>query len=236
LRIKANYAFGVTDAALTTGATTLSSPTLTRLPAVTGTNHAPVTLHDPVAGVYEIVWVTAHTASATTATIARGKEGSTALAWASGAMWTHGPTVRDTGGVGAGMRIADGVTQGSASGSRTVQNYGTLESWNDSAFTVDLTAGTITVPWDGWYHLEGRARSGIGHTGEWDAYIQPSLVQGEIRNSTSTAQVYAVKAQGVAFVTAGTAISLGMYSDVGLTLKSVNIDDRTYLRALYLGG
>lgn len=94
-RIRADYVFGKTDTALTDTATTLSSPALARLPAVADPDVAAVTLHDAATGVYEIVHVTAHTAAATTATILRAQEGSTARAWVSGATWLHGITVLD---------------------------------------------------------------------------------------------------------------------------------------------
>lgn len=91
-RIRADYVFGTTDAALTSSDATLSSPALTRLPAVASPDVAAITLHDSAAGTYEIVHVTAHTASATMATILRGQEGSTAQAWGSGSAWLHGVT------------------------------------------------------------------------------------------------------------------------------------------------
>lgn len=93
--MRADYVFGAIDAALTTGTTTLSSPTLARLPVVASPDVAAITLYDSTALVYEVVWVTAHAAGATTATITRAQESSTARAWASGVTWTHAPTAYD---------------------------------------------------------------------------------------------------------------------------------------------
>lgn len=95
IRIRSDYVFGSTSAALTTTDTVLTSSALARLPAVAAPDVATVTLHDTATGLYEIVHVTAHTAAATTATILRAQEGSTARAWASGTTWLHGPTAKD---------------------------------------------------------------------------------------------------------------------------------------------
>lgn len=101
-RVRANNVAGaVSTSALTTGSTTLNSAALADLPVVDSTNHAALTLfaRDAASGRYlvkEIVYVTAHTASATSATIVRGQEGTSAAAWDVGATWVHSPTVRDT--------------------------------------------------------------------------------------------------------------------------------------------
>lgn len=94
-RVRSDYVFGTIDAALTATDTTLSSPELARLPAVASPNIAAITLHDSATGIYEIVHVTAHAASATMATIRRAAEGSGARSWPTGASWSHGLTVND---------------------------------------------------------------------------------------------------------------------------------------------
>lgn len=96
-RLKADYVFGAIDTALTSAGTTISSPALARLPVVASPDTLALTLFDAATGVYEIVWVTAHTSAATTATILRAQEGSTAAAWGTAATWSHGPTARDVG-------------------------------------------------------------------------------------------------------------------------------------------
>jgi hypothetical protein len=99
LRIRSNFAAGAIDAALSAGDTTLSSPGLADLVAVTSAGHAAITLFDRDADgritKSEIVYITAHTASATTATMTRGEEGTTAQSWSIGDNWVHGPTTRD---------------------------------------------------------------------------------------------------------------------------------------------
>ncbi len=81
---------------LAIGDTSLSSAGLSSLAAVAAPDIAALVL-DPggSAGTPEVVWVTAHTAAATTATIARAKESSTARQHAVGIPWVHGATLLD---------------------------------------------------------------------------------------------------------------------------------------------
>lgn len=95
-RILANNVQGTTtDNPLLVGATTINSAGLANLPVVSSA-HAVLVL-DPlrVNGAPEIVVVTAHTASATSATITRGAYGTTARQHASGTVWVHAPTIDD---------------------------------------------------------------------------------------------------------------------------------------------
>lgn len=91
-RVRTDNVFGtITDNPLLVGATTMNSAGLANLAAVSSAE-AFITL-DPnrVAGAPEIVVVTAHTGSATSATIQRGQFGTTARQHASGTQWVHGP-------------------------------------------------------------------------------------------------------------------------------------------------
>ncbi len=98
-RSRTNLAAGALSAALTIGDTTMSSAGLADLGAITSTDYAAISLFSADAAgrilTKEIVWVTAHTAAATTATILRGQEGTAATAWASATTWAHGPTAKD---------------------------------------------------------------------------------------------------------------------------------------------
>lgn len=67
----------------------MSSAGLANLPAVTAANHAVLTIEN------ELVYVTAHTAAATTATIQRGKEGTSAASHGLNVAWVHGPVASD---------------------------------------------------------------------------------------------------------------------------------------------
>lgn len=86
----------ITDNPLTNVATTLNSAALASLPAIASPDIAVLVL-DPTgsAGAPEVVYVTAHTGSATSATISRAQEGSAARQHASGIAWVHGPTLYD---------------------------------------------------------------------------------------------------------------------------------------------
>lgn len=96
-RLRTNFVTGtVSDNPLLIGATTLNSAGLADLEAVSGSDIAVIVL-DPESknGDPEIVYVTAHTASATSATITRGQEGTTARQHISGTRWIHGPLEND---------------------------------------------------------------------------------------------------------------------------------------------
>lgn len=86
----------VTNNPLTNAGTTLTSTTLTALPAVDATQHAVIVL-DPIGAGNgpEIVYVTAHTAASTGATIVRGREGTAGVQHSSTMTWVHGPVASD---------------------------------------------------------------------------------------------------------------------------------------------
>lgn len=95
-RILTNNVFGtVSDNPLTAGATTLNSAGLADLAAVSSAFAVIVIDPERTAGAPEIVFVTAHTGSATSATIARGKYGSSARQHAQGTPWVHAATKED---------------------------------------------------------------------------------------------------------------------------------------------
>jgi hypothetical protein len=92
-RMPSDYQFGTLGVAAAIGDTTLTSNAFATLPSGQTTSAVtPLVLHNPAAGTHEVVWVTAHTASATTATVVRGKESSTAQAWPTGTQWICAPT------------------------------------------------------------------------------------------------------------------------------------------------
>jgi hypothetical protein len=91
IRVRANLVSGTLSGALTNVATSMSAAGLANLPVIDATNYAAITIEN------EIVWVTAHTGGATTATILRAQEGTSAAAHNSGVAWQHGPTAFDLG-------------------------------------------------------------------------------------------------------------------------------------------
>lgn len=97
-RIRTDNVFGTTtDNPLTNVATTMNSAGLANLAAVAAPDEAIIIL-DPnrLTGAPEIVVVTAHTGSATSATIVRGQFGTAARQHALGTEWVHGPIAGNT--------------------------------------------------------------------------------------------------------------------------------------------
>jgi hypothetical protein len=97
IRRRYNFQSGtIDDNPLSNSATTLTSTELAGLAAVDSTEHVALVL-DPtgVGNGPEIVHVTAHTGSATTATIVRGREGTSGVQHASTITWVHVATASD---------------------------------------------------------------------------------------------------------------------------------------------
>lgn len=92
-----DYVIGVLGTGLTISGTTLQSTAFTTLPNsyYSSSIVLPLCLHDPATGFEEEVWVTAHTGSANTVTIERGKNGTTARAWQANTQVVCAPTTRD---------------------------------------------------------------------------------------------------------------------------------------------
>lgn len=102
IRRRYNFLSGtVDDNPLTNSATTLNSTELAGLPAIAATEHAVLVLDPTGAGNGpEVVYVTAHTGSATSATIVRGREGTSSVQHASTVTWVHVATAADWGAIG----------------------------------------------------------------------------------------------------------------------------------------
>lgn len=126
-RLRQNFQGGTITGLLPAAGTTLSSPQLATVVAVTGGDILPVVL-DP-AGAHEIVYITARTAGATTATILREQEGTTAADHIDQTPWLIGPLAADLAGMIIGLL---------ASGNATVVNNG------DGTWTVGTT-GLLTL-------------------------------------------------------------------------------------------
>jgi hypothetical protein len=76
--------------------TTMRATAFTQLDAMTGAKYVALVLHDDAQGVFEVVWVSAHTAASDTVTVVRGQEGTTARAWPAGTRVEIAPTAFDT--------------------------------------------------------------------------------------------------------------------------------------------
>lgn len=92
-RVRNNNVQGTLSSTMNSTGTTMASAGLANLEAISSTEHAAIVI-DPgrTAGAPEIVHVTAHTGSATSATVARGREGTAARAHSSTEEWVHAPT------------------------------------------------------------------------------------------------------------------------------------------------
>jgi hypothetical protein len=76
--------------------TTLSSTGFNNLPTISGGSaYIPMVLANDAQGKEEVVWVTNHTAAATSVTVVRGREGTTAQAFSAGDVIRCTPTLRD---------------------------------------------------------------------------------------------------------------------------------------------
>jgi hypothetical protein len=97
IRRRSNFKSGtIDDNPLTNSATTLNSTELAGLDAIGSTEYAVLVLDPEGAGNGpEVVYVTAHTGSATSATIVRGREGTTGVQHTSVRTWIHVATAAD---------------------------------------------------------------------------------------------------------------------------------------------
>jgi hypothetical protein len=92
-RQPADFAFGTLSVAAAIGDTSLSSAQFATLGSGFTTSAVmPIVLLNTATQTREVVWITAHTASSTSVTVVRGKEGTSAQAWPSGTQWICAPT------------------------------------------------------------------------------------------------------------------------------------------------
>lgn len=97
-RHRQNFIGGlIEDNPLASGATTITSAALAAVDEVVlGTTYIPIVLDpDGIGGAPEIAYITAHAASATTATISRAEESTAAREHKQDIRWVHGPTSAD---------------------------------------------------------------------------------------------------------------------------------------------
>lgn len=98
IRVRQNFIGGLVDTAdLAAAGTTLNSAALAAIATtIDTTNHMPITLDpDGIYGAPEIAYITALTVGATSCTLLRGQEGTTARQHLLDTPWVHGPTVDD---------------------------------------------------------------------------------------------------------------------------------------------
>jgi hypothetical protein len=135
LRSPLNYVSGTLTVSASISDTTLTSAAFSALPTTfSTTTYLPLVIHDPSAGTYESVWVTAHASSSTSVTVVRGREGSTARAWSSGTRVICAPTTRDV------------VGTTTFAGLPTDPSIGTRYALTDRQIVVERTMGGGWAP------------------------------------------------------------------------------------------
>lgn len=125
IRVRGNFVSGTLSSSMSNVVGTMSSAALASLPAIGSTQHAVISIEN------EIMYVTAHTGGATTATVLRGQEGTSGAAHSTVPTWYHGP-------------VASDFTQVLGYAQVTANQTGITT-------TVDLTSLTVTatVPYPG---------------------------------------------------------------------------------------
>lgn len=143
----------------------LKSSAFSALPGsfYSASRYLPLVLIDQAAGVFEVVWVTAHTAASTSVTAVRAREGTTARAWPADTRVICAPTLRDVlypvatrsalptdAHVGMRAEIADEnvITEKLLSGWSTPggwTNY--TPAWTTSGTDPSLGNGVLSAEW-----------------------------------------------------------------------------------------
>jgi hypothetical protein len=91
-----DFVFGTLTSAAAVSDTSLASADFASLSSGYNTgNYLPLVLLSPATHQHEKCWVTAHGSGATTATVVRGRESTSAQSWPSGTQWIVAPTLRD---------------------------------------------------------------------------------------------------------------------------------------------
>lgn len=212
-RIRSDYVFGTlsTGGGISAIATTFDAAELTRLPPVVAPDIAAITLHDSSIGLYEIVHVTAHVAGATSATIVRGQEGSTARVWAAGAMWLHAPTVTDLRFVGA--KMYRNAAYNLVAGAVTVMPWDAEEYDTDGFHDDAVNPSRFTVPagMSGMYRLS--ANVGTSTTNNPPRFILSLRKNGTVIRGGNVEHAYAGTTYPMVHVTVDVALADGDYVD-----------------------
>lgn len=140
LRVRSAFLGGlIEDNPLSSSATTLTSAGLASAPVIASTQHMVIVLDpDGYNGAPEVVYITAHSAAVTTATIVRGQEGSTARAHDRDVPWVHSVTVKDFDAAGGGTGCIGLTTYRGASNL-------TYSVTTTAAAMADVDATNLTV-------------------------------------------------------------------------------------------
>lgn len=105
-RYPADFSFGTLTSAIAAADTSISSAEFSPLRVLSsGVGYVPIVLLDPANRLYEVVWMSSHSSSATSGTFSRAQEGTTARDWPAGTQWIAAPTARDLVSVGAATAL-----------------------------------------------------------------------------------------------------------------------------------
>lgn len=210
-RLRTNFIKGTIDTALSDTDTTISGDEVANLPAVAADDIAVLVLDaDETDGDPEVVYVTDHTAAATTATIVRGREGTTARAHSSGTDFLNAPTefdfgtsLRDTGGnqyrgslvIGSGAYV-DGSAGGGNGEAATVVG----SNAHSTAWAVAVGTGASADQWSTavgpWSQAFGEDAVAVGENTVTAAFAAVALgYQATANNAQSVALGYNSLAQ-----------------------------------------
>lgn len=158
------YFYGNLSSPATISDTTISSTAFASLPTLYSTSqYLPLVLRDDALGVYEVVWVVAHSAASNNVTVERGKEASTARAWPSGSRFDCAPTIRD------------GVSVTSRSVLPTDPSVGSRHTLDDEGFTV---VGTYDSGWQSDVGVAIPAEYGLRQAGTALPTTSPVIMRG----------------------------------------------------------
>lgn len=201
----------IEDNPLAVGGVALNSAGLAAAPAITAADHMAIILDpDGKYGAPEVAWLTLHTAGATSATIARGQEGTVARQHDRDVPWVHTPTLWDYERPKVKLRRTANVAL-------TVAGWKTID-WDaedvDTHVAHDnVTSNTrITIPRAGWWRISAAtAADGNVLTG---SRLKKNGALGAIGANTVLPAV-AVGNAGVATYGQGTAFSEMFWCVVG---------------------
>lgn len=181
MRLRQNFIGGkIDDDPLVMGGLSYNSPSLAAFSVIASPDYAAVVLDpDGVHGAPEIIWVTAHSTTATTATIERGKEGTSPRDHPMDTYWIHASTAYDFQ-IFSGNSIDNPAMWSADLGydyefeavSSSLPSGWSWINQGSSTYTEQYGAGKIHVPLSGGVHVRGIVQSMSGWPSSWDAIMK----------------------------------------------------------------
>lgn len=227
LRVRQNNLGGrVENNPLAVGDTSLTSSALAAAVVVGATQHLPIILDpDGITGAPEIAYITAHTAGATTATLLRGREGTTARQHRQDTEWIHGPLVTDQPGSGAKVLHSAGYTY--PNGADTVMAWGAEDYDTDGYHDNTTNNSRLTAPTNGLYLVGFSLRS--------DPTTQSARIQASIRKNSvivpggsfeiatvgTVSSEFGIGGSAPTYMTAGQYVEVYLFHNTGSTRNAV---------------